>query len=168
MEKPLFEIEGDGFDLIPLREHHLAVTMEWRNADGVRIWFKTPDLVSPEQHLRWYEDYSQKTDDFVFLIRNRVSGALTGQIAIYRVDHLRGDAEMGRLITAPGYEGKGLMKKACARLIEHATTVLRLKRIYLEVLQSNERAIRLYEQLGFRAVRRDEPLLVMTLERNPG
>ena len=167
MKKPLFQIEGDGFDLIPLREHHLPTTMAWRNVDSVRIWFKTPDMVSLEQHLRWYEAYSQKTDDFVFLIRDRISGALTGQIAIYRVDHFRSDAEIGRLITAPGYEGKGLMKKACASLIEYAMTAVGLKRIYLEVLPSNERAIHLYQKLGFRAIRRDESLLVMTLERRP-
>jgi len=45
-----------------------------------------------------------------------------------------------------------MMKKACARLIEYSMTVMNLKRIYLEVLQSNERAIRLYEKLGFSIV----------------
>lgn len=165
LEKPLFQIEGDGFDLIPLREHHLPLTMAWRNADSVRVRFKTPEVVSPEQHLRWYAAYSPKLDDFVFLIRDRNSGTLAGQIALYRLDHARGEAEMGRLIIAPGYEGKGLMKKACACLIGYSMAVVGLKRIHLEVLASNERAIRLYEKLGFRAVRRDDPLLIMTLER---
>ena len=141
--------------------------MEWRNSDNVRIWFKTPDAVSTEQHLQWYATYSRKLDDFVFLIRDRVSGELAGQISIYRVDHVRGEAEMGRLITAPGYEGKGLMNKACACLIEYSIAVIGLKRIYLEVLSSNERAIRLYEKLGFRPMRREDPLLHMVMECGP-
>jgi len=61
LEKPLFQIEGDGFDLIPLREHHLPTTMAWRNADSVRIWFKTPDVVSAEQHLEWLLDLLEET-----------------------------------------------------------------------------------------------------------
>ena len=168
MEKPLFQIEGDGFDLVPLREDHLPVTMAWRNADSVRIWFKTPDVVSPEQHQRWYAAYAQKTDDFVFLIRDRASGALAGQLAIYGLDPARGEAEIGRFIAAPGYGGKGLMKKACACLIEYSMAAFGLKRIHLEVLTSNERAIRLYEKLGFQTVGRNEPLLFMALERGKG
>lgn len=164
MAKPLFQIEGDGFDLIPLREHHLPLTMAWRNADDVRIWFKTPDLLSPDQHRRWYEAYAGKPDDFIFLIRERPSGALAGQVAIYGVDRARGEAEIGRFIAAPGFQGKGLMKKACARLIDYSMTTLGTRRVRLEVLASNERAIRLYEKLGFSTVRRDGPLLFMVLE----
>jgi UDP-4-amino-4,6-dideoxy-N-acetyl-beta-L-altrosamine N-acetyltransferase len=165
LDKPLFQIEGDDFDLIPLLEHHLPTTMAWRNSDSVRIWFKTPDVVSLEQHRRWYAAYSGRLDDFVFLIRDRLSGALAGQIAIYRVDPIRGDAEMGRLMVAPGYEGKGLMKKACACLINYSMTAMGINRIHLEVLVSNERAIRLYQKLGFQAARCNESLLVMALER---
>jgi RimJ/RimL family protein N-acetyltransferase len=161
--KPVIRIEGDGFDLIPLRRRHLPLTMAWRNADTVRVWFKTPDLVSSARHLRWYTAYAGKPDDFVFLIEDRESGALAGQISLYRVDRGRGEAEIGRLIAAPEFRGKGLMKRACARLIDYAFGVLGLRRLYLEVLRANEPAIRLYEKLGFRALKNDGKLLTMAL-----
>lgn len=167
LEKPLFQIEGDGFDLVPLLEHHLPLTLAWRNADDVRMWFKTPDAISPDQHRHWYASYLQKPDDFIFLVRQRDSGALTGQIAIYGIDHARSEAEIGRLIAAPGHEGTGLMKKACASLIDYATNAIGLKRIRLEVLDSNLRAIRLYERLGFRVMGHDGRLLLMTLGVTP-
>jgi len=165
LEKPRIQIEGDGIDLIPLREQHLPMTMAWRNADDVRIWFKNSDAISADQHLQWYAEYSRKLDDFVFVIRERASAALVGQIALYYVDRNRGEAEMGRLIVAPGSEGRGLMKKACRCLINHAMTDLGLGRIYLEVLPSNERAIHLYEKLGFQIVSREKSLLLMSLEK---
>jgi diamine N-acetyltransferase len=163
--KPVIRIEGDGFDLVPLRKHHLPLTMAWRNADDVRIWFKSPDIISREGHLRWYRAYAHKRDDFVLLIRDRESGALAGQVALYRLDRRRGEAEIGRFIAAPEFRRKGLMSKACARLVDHAFNRLGLKRLCLEVLSSNEPAIRLYEKLGFHAVENDGNLLKMHLER---
>ena len=161
--KPVLRIAADGFDLVPLRRRHLPLTRAWRNADGVRIWFKTPGVISPEGHLRWYRDYAARTDDFMFLVQDRASGALAGQLALYRVDLKRGEAEIGRLIAAPGFRRKGLMTRACARLIDYSFGVLGLKRLSLEVLKDNEPAIRLYEKLGFRALKSGGKLLTMSL-----
>ena len=153
-------------DLEPLREQYLPLTMAWRNVDGVRIWFKSSQVVTPEQHQRWYAAYAQKSDDYMFLIRDRASGAMVGQLGLYHVNHEQREAELGRLITAPGHEGKGLMKKACSCLLDFAHSVFGLKRIRLEVLSSNERAIRLYEKLGFREIGHEGTLLAMAYQRS--
>lgn len=141
--------------------------MAWRNADSVRVWFKTSDIISRAQHLRWFKTYVGKPDDFMFLIQDHQSGSLAGQIALYSVDRKRGEAEMGRLIAAPEFRGKGLMRKACARLIDYSFNVLGLKRLYLEVLISNAPAIRLYERLGFHIAGQDGNLLKMSLSAKP-
>ena len=44
------------------------MTLAWRNQDHIRRWFLTSDLISPEQHRAWFEQYQDRDDDFVFVI----------------------------------------------------------------------------------------------------
>lgn len=47
------------------------------------------------------------------------------------------------------YRGKGYGTKLLRKTIEHAKSISRLEKIELTVFESNERAIKLYESLGF-------------------
>jgi RimJ/RimL family protein N-acetyltransferase len=48
------------------------------------------------------------------------------------------------------YRGKGYGKQMLLRTIEHAQTVSKLEKIELTVFESNEYAIRLYKNIGFK------------------
>ena len=74
-----------------------------------------------------------------------------GDVGIAEVDLRSGDQELQRVYVDTGLQGQGLGR----RLVEAALRHPRLAdatRIYLQVWEQNERAIRLYESLGFRTV----------------
>jgi ribosomal-protein-alanine N-acetyltransferase len=61
---------------------------------------------------------------------------------------------------APEYTGKGIAKESYNKFIPHLFTIYSLNKICLEVLETNQRAINLYNKLGFvkEGVKRKEVL----------
>jgi RimJ/RimL family protein N-acetyltransferase len=51
-------------------------------------------------------------------------------------------------------ENKGLMEAACRSLIESSVKEYKLLNFYLKVFSDNQRAIKLYERLGFEEIQR--------------
>jgi diamine N-acetyltransferase len=142
-----------------LEEQDLPHTLAWRNRDDARIWFKNSDIVTPEQHQAWFAAYTQKEDDFVFIIESRRQSF--GQAAVYGIDHERGVAEVGRFLVAPDAGGRGLMTLACAELVRFCAGTLKLNSLFLEVKAENQRAIRMYQRNGFEEELRADGLIRM-------
>ncbi|QPC95309.1 GNAT family N-acetyltransferase [Mesorhizobium sp. INR15] len=130
-----------------MEERDLETILGWRNRDDVRVWFKTSDKITFTGHVAWYNSYLQKEDDYFFMVE--ADGKSVGQCAIYGVDIEAGSAEIGRFIVAPGMAGKGYISHSCAELMKFGTGVLNLSYLFLEVLERNEKAIRLYARRGF-------------------
>lgn len=134
-----------------LEEADLPMTMTWRNQDGIRQWFFASDRITPEQHHRWFEQYLQRDDDFVFVIEETETFCQpVGQVALYHVDWAGGRAEFGRLMigeAAARRRGLGLL--ATEALTSLALQTWRLREVYLEVLATNIAAVALYQRCGF-------------------
>ena len=153
---------GDGTIVLRLvEERDLGTILDWRNRDEARIWFKTSDKITFESHLAWYKRYLQKDDDFFFLIE--VNGRPVGQCGIYDIDHRTGSAEIGRFLVAPEMGGKGYITRSCSELVRFGTQFLKLSYLFLEVMEQNAKAIRLYAHQGFVEESRSSGLIRMGL-----
>lgn len=162
--KPTLHSTSDEFVGIRLLEMaDLQSTLDWRNRDENRRWFINSNIIEWDNHIKWFESYSKKSDDFVFVIS--AGGELVGQCAVYGVDLQRKRAEVGRFLAAPDNAGKGYIKRGCQLLIETCWQQLALDSVFLEVLEENVRAIKLYEKLGFNEVSRNGKLIVLELNR---
>lgn len=160
--KPIFEpFEAKGLRLRPLATEDLPLTLAWRNREGVRQQFIFSDVLTLESHQGWFRKYSEKSDDFVFVVQDSETGALIGQVAIYDVNPSTGRAEIGRFVVAKEAAGQGKMRRAIEALLMFARDRLRLSTAYLEVLQSNRHAARIYEKLGFVETGRHDGLIAM-------
>jgi diamine N-acetyltransferase len=158
------DIAPFGNDIVSLRlieEKDLETTLSWRNRDEVRIWFKTSGEIALEQHCRWFQRYLQKDDDFLFVVE--VDGELVGQASVYDIDWESLHGEVGRFLVATECGGKGYIDQACKELIRTCADTFGLDRIFLEVLERNDRAIRLYQHNGFVEEQRYDGLVRMGL-----
>lgn len=149
MKNHIIDDPSNDFFLAPLKEDHLPITMEWRNRDDVRVWFKTKNLVSISDHQNWFKNYLTKLDDQMYVATSRVTNEPLVQVALYNIDLLKKRAEFGRLICNPSHRGSGVTRAAINALLKYAREDLQLREIYLEVLSTNDRAIALYKSLGF-------------------
>lgn len=151
-----------GNDAIRLRlieERDLAMTLSWRNRDEARIWFKSSAIISADQHRSWFAAYAEKDDDLLFIVE--AGGFPVGQASVYRIDRQKGGAEVGRFLAAPEQRGKTYMGQACGELIGFCADTLGLGYLFLEVLEGNERAMRLYRRNGFVEENRCDGLIRM-------
>lgn len=153
-----------------LQESDLQLTLRWRNQEHIRRWFFHSEELTPEQHWRWYEQYRDRDDDFVFIIEElQAASRPVGQVAIYHIDWVKQEAEFGRLmIGEASAAGKGLAYWATRAAVQIAFDILDLQLLYLEVFRQNQRAIHIYEKAGFVTESQAEPfeVLRMTIYRS--
>ena len=156
-------LAGERVRLRLLEEADLPCTLAWRNQDHIRRWFVHADVITPEQHRRWFDGYRERDDDFVFVIEEtRDLRKPVGQVSLYRLDSARHRAEYWRLMIGEAYAtGRGLAHEATDVLIRYATTALGLHEIELEVFADNAAAVAIYSACGFRLREQRGPLLHM-------
>ncbi len=153
--------------LRPLDRADLERTLAWRNREDSRKWFVHAETITWGSHLAWYDTYAERDDDFVFVVEDLdQEGRSVGQVALYRVDWERGEAEFGRLLIGePAARGKGLGRDVTSLLVGFGFERWGLNRIHLEVFRTNARAIQIYEALGFEIVTMTDSLIEMELAK---
>lgn len=76
-------------------------------------------------------------------------GDFVGLVRIDRIDSVNRNCAVG-LDIVPEHRGKGHSARIYRWLLDYLFRQLNMHMVYLEVLESNDRAIHVYERLGFR------------------
>lgn len=163
-KRHLAPIERGRIRLRLLESADLPATLAWRNQDHIRKWFLTTAVITPEQHQNWFARNQQRDDDFVFVIEEREAlRRPVGQVAIYNIDWAAGRAEFGRLMLGdPAAAGQGIAKDATQLIVDEALASWGLREIYLQVIETNVRAIAIYRACGFSETSRSDGLIHMS------
>jgi diamine N-acetyltransferase len=143
---------ADGDDVPALAE---LASRTWSDAFGDSVAPEELAVELEEKRSAAYFDAVLRTDTILVV---ESSGALIGYVQfgdvnIAELESLPGDQELHRLYVATDLQGKGVGR----RLTEAALRQPRLagaSHVYLQVWEANERAILLYESLGFETVGR--------------
>lgn len=77
------------------------------------------------------------------------AAAFVGVVRLDRIDWTNRNCMLG-MDLVPAFRGRGYAQRVYAWLLEYLFAHLNMHMVYLEVLESNVRARRLYERLGFR------------------
>lgn len=147
MKRRLAPFGNGSISLRLIEESDLETTLSWRNRDDARVWFKTSSQLTLEQHQAWFHRYLNKDDDLLFVVV--AGGELVGQASVYGIQWHSRYAEVGRFLVAPECVGKGYIGHACAALTRLCADTFGLRYLFLEVMETNDRAIRLYQRNGF-------------------
>ncbi|HET6209702.1 MAG TPA: GNAT family protein [Jatrophihabitans sp.] len=78
-----------------------------------------------------------------------VDGVFIGDCGLFHFDQRAGTAELGIGIGDRDYQGNGYGREAVTLLVDYGFRLLNLRKIWLETLAYNERAIRSYQAVGF-------------------
>jgi len=137
-------------------EKTLLRALEDRDVELLRRWRNHPDLlkyqcsdipVSERSQRRWYESYEANPAYRIFIIENKENQPV-GYTILKNLDHKNRQAEIG-LYLDPAQQGKGYGKDAFLTLIRFGFHELNLHRMYLQVFDFNDKAIKMYEKIGF-------------------
>lgn len=156
-DAPVRFLEGKRIYLRPISSedadfyYQMLFNPEMRRLTGTQRQF------SKEQVARHIEGKTQSASDMLLLIALRESDQLIGDIELQDIDSINRSASMRIAIDAPAYQGRGFGSEAIGLLLEYAFGILQLHRIELNVFAFNDRAIHVYEKMGFQreGVQRD-------------
>jgi ribosomal-protein-serine acetyltransferase len=140
---------GDGAEIRALEPSDAPHIFRVVDADRarLRLWMPWVDGTKSPDDSRAFIESSRASGAALDALGIFVDGAYVGGIGI-RVDALNRDGEIGYWIAAP-YEGRGLVTRACAALIDHAFRELQLHRVTIRVAPGNVRSRSIPERLGF-------------------
>jgi [ribosomal protein S5]-alanine N-acetyltransferase len=98
----------------------------------------------------WIEAHRQQRDEVIWIIADTETDECLGHVGLYRLDHRIRSAELAILLGAKSRWGQGIGRTVTQAVVEYGFQMLNLNRIELKVLEDNQRAMRLYQHLGFR------------------
>lgn len=149
MLSPLFT--GERVRLTALRPEDATLMANWyEDGEFSRLWDATTARPRSEMNIRkWFNDLDSAKEDFAFAIRLMYSDEMIGYVDISDTQWNNGTAWIAIAIGDPSNRGKGYGADAMALALKFAFHEINLHRVQLSVFSYNERAIRLYERLGF-------------------
>lgn len=101
--------------------------------------------------VRWLQEKSEKPDGVFFVVVERASDAPLGYLQIHQMDMQNRHCGLG-ICLATEAQGKGYGHEALTLVEHYVRQIFGMRKIMLEVLQSNAPAIRFYERHGFEKV----------------
>jgi ribosomal-protein-alanine N-acetyltransferase len=108
----------------------------------------SPAMANKSVH-EWIEFHRNRNDEIVWAIADKETSICLGHVGLYKIDYRLQLAEFAICIGLRQSWGKGLGREVVSEVIAYAFNELHMQQIRLEVLETNQRAIHLYEGLGF-------------------
>jgi RimJ/RimL family protein N-acetyltransferase len=134
--------------LSPITQNDLPQLFEWIN-DRETVLFNAPyKPVHADQHQRWFEGLSKRSDLAMFGIRLITTKELIGSCQLHSINLNHRNAELQIRLGNSRDRGQGYGTEACRLLVDYGFKDLNLYRIYLHVFTFNEAAIRTYKKIG--------------------
>jgi RimJ/RimL family protein N-acetyltransferase len=133
------------------REAYLPALQRW-NCNAELIALADFDPAYPktdEDSERWYEFARQAKDGFEFSIRTLANDEVVGSCGLFGINQRNRSAEFGIVIGENAHWGKGYGSDTARVALRFAFEELGLNRVFLDVLATNQRAVRSYEKVGF-------------------
>jgi RimJ/RimL family protein N-acetyltransferase len=127
----------------------LDYIVRWRNKKEVLDNFFSFLPLSLAKQEIWYANYITDSSNQTFVIKIKESGAKIGTVSMSDIHYKNQHGEIGIMIGEAKEQGKGYALEATEAIVNYAFKELNLARVYLNVLENNAAAIRLYNKLGF-------------------
>ena len=142
-------IKGTRVNLRPITEPDLSLLRAWQSDPEVMAGWGIPNpLVASTNFAADLTGRFASFESSGYLIIESPDGPI-GRIDYEHLDGRHGSCEIAMYIGDPGAQGRGFASDALRTLARHLFNQRGVHRIELTVIESNERARRLYERVGF-------------------
>jgi RimJ/RimL family protein N-acetyltransferase len=144
---------GNKVRLVPVEEKHLDSIMEGWNNPEMRKFLGgyIPNTREAEREwIRSAQESMKERTAFHFAIEKLDDDLFIGTVSIHEIDWLSHTGTVGISIHKPENWNKGYGTEALELFIEFCWTSLNMRRLELSVHEFNERAMKVYEKLGFK------------------
>jgi RimJ/RimL family protein N-acetyltransferase len=142
---------GGRVRLAPLTQADVPSLARWQqDTEYLRLLTAEPAFPKTEQQVaEWMREGQRGRDNYLLGIRTQTDDDLIGFIELGEVLWTHRNSWVAIGIGERGYWGRGYGFEAMGLALDFAFQELNLHRIQLTVYSYNERAMRMYEKLGF-------------------
>lgn len=141
-------LAGTQVSLAEMTEADQTKFCVWLQSEELRSLIDDPRAPGLEDQMQWFQRVQQPDRKF-FSLLTVPGGELIGNCGFVDIDAATQEATLRITIGNPDFLGRGLGSEAVSLLVRYGCERMSLKRILLNVLATNARAIRTYEKAGF-------------------
>ena len=145
-------IYGKHIRLRAIEREDLPKFVEWMNDPEVTSGLLIHIPLSMADEQRWFEGMAQRpAAERVLAIEMRDGDfwRMIGTTGFHEINMVNREAEFGISIGDKSIWNQGYGTEATRLMLQHGFETLNLNRIYLRVYETNPRAIRAYEKVGY-------------------
>lgn len=145
----MYTFESENIIYRQITAEDTDMILKWRNSDFVRRYYIYQPIITKEEHLNYFRNKCETENILQFIMINKSDNTPFGCVYLKDVKDENQKAEYGIFIGDEKYVGKGLGSEACKTVTEFGFEELKLHKVYLRVIESNERAIGSYKNAGY-------------------
>lgn len=135
--------------------------LERKDLTTINLWRNDPELIqylgAPYRFInydvdnRWFDGYMASRNSTIrCAVVTEKSDDILCLVTLADINSVSQSAVLHIMIGNKDNQGKGIGSYAVTNILKHAFYNLNLRRVELDVLASNARAIHLYEKIGFK------------------
>lgn len=142
---------GSRVRLRALEREDIPRFVKWMNDPDVRGNLLVYEPISTMAEERWLDALQERSTERIFGIEAKLDDRWVhiGNVGLHGIDLHHRRAEIGIVIGEKDRWGKGYGREAMALMMRFGFHELGLHRIELEVFETNPRAMKTYQALGF-------------------
>ena len=138
------------YKLRELERKDLSEINKWRNVHELIDLLGAPfRYINLEVDIAWFDNYMQNRSSTVRCAIVNEENEIVGLVSLVSIDYINQSAVFHIMIGDEENQGRGIGTFATREMLNHAFYNMNLQRVELFVLDSNTRAIKLYENSGF-------------------
>ena len=141
---------GKGIILREVGEEDLNLIIKWRNDPEILRWLFSYLPLRKVKQREWYEKYLNDCTQQTFIIELKEEETPIGTVGLTDIDYKNQRADLTIIIGEKDYWGRELGEEALNLLVKFAFNEMNLRKIKALVFSDNDKAIKLYEECGFK------------------
>ena len=145
-------IYGERVRLRHVDRDDLSQFVEWLNDPEVTMGLSMHIPLSMDEEESWYEQVLKSPNEerpLCVEVKLGEDWQLIGNSGFFTIDWRSRNGEIGIFIGDKAYWDQGYGTEVVKLILQHGFSTLNLHRIFLRVFADNQRAIRVYEKVGF-------------------
>lgn len=140
------------YKLRELEKEDIIEINKWRNDEELIKCLGAPfRYINLDVDYKWYENYMQNRNNTIRCTITDISDKnILGLVSLTNINTINQSAKFHIMIGDTENTNKGIGYFVTSKMLDHAFNNINLNRVELGVLESNTRALKLYEKIGFK------------------
>lgn len=134
--------------LRPVEEKDRDNILRWRNSDSVRPYMYNDNVISQDDHNKWFSSMLQDETKSYWVIE--LEQRPVGVVNLINIDSENKSCDWAFYIFDANVRGKGVGSYVEKSILHHVFEERKLNKLNCEVLETNQKVVEMHKKFGFK------------------